>query len=34
MNIEDQHVSFYEKYYTENLYDRMLAGGKAGPPPD
>jgi glutamate synthase (NADPH/NADH) small chain len=26
MNLEDQHISFYEKYYKQNLYDRMLEG--------
>jgi glutamate synthase (NADPH/NADH) small chain len=26
MGLEDQHVSFYEKYYKQNLYDRMLEG--------
>ncbi len=26
MHIEDQHVSFYERYYKENLYERMLEG--------
>lgn len=26
MDLEDQHVSFYERYYKQNLYDRMLEG--------
>jgi glutamate synthase (NADPH) small chain len=26
MNLEDKHVSFYERYYKQNLYDRMLEG--------
>jgi len=26
MGLENQHVSFYEKYYKQNLYDRMLEG--------
>ena len=34
MNLEENHMSFYEKYYTQNLYDRMLEGGETGPPPD
>jgi len=34
MNLEDYHVSFYERYYKQNFYDRMLEGGKAGPPPE
>lgn len=34
MNLEENHMSFYEKYYTENLYDRMLEGGETGPPPE
>ncbi len=34
MNREDYHVSFYERYYKQNFYDRMLEGGKAGPPPE
>jgi glutamate synthase (NADPH/NADH) small chain len=33
MNHEDKHVSFYERYYKENVYHRMLKGGKTGPPP-
>lgn len=33
MNLEQNHMSFYEAYYTQNFYDRMLEGGKAGPPP-
>jgi flavin-dependent dehydrogenase len=24
--LKDQHMSFYEKYYKENLYDTMLEG--------
>jgi NADPH-dependent glutamate synthase beta subunit-like oxidoreductase len=24
--LKDQHISFYEKYYKQNLYDRMLEG--------
>ena len=34
MNLEENHMSFYEKYYTQNLYDRMLEGGETGPPPE
>jgi NADPH-dependent glutamate synthase beta subunit-like oxidoreductase len=26
MGIEDQHISFYDRYYKQNLYDRMLEG--------
>lgn len=33
MNHEDKHVSFYERYYKQNIYQRMLKGGKTGPPP-
>jgi glutamate synthase (NADPH) small chain len=33
MNIESEHMSLYERYYKENFYDRMLEGGKTGPPP-
>jgi len=33
MNLEENHMSFYETYYTQNLYDRMLEGGETGPPP-
>ncbi len=24
--LEDQHISLYERYYKQNLYDRMLEG--------
>ena len=34
MNLEDNHLSFYEVYYKQNLYERMLEGGKTGPPPE
>ncbi len=34
MNLEDYHLSFYERYYKQNLYERMLEGGKTGPPPE
>jgi glutamate synthase (NADPH/NADH) small chain len=34
MNLEVYHVSFYERYYKQNFYDRMLEGGKSGPPPE
>ena len=34
MNLEENHMSFYERYYTDNLYDRMLEGGETGPPPE
>jgi glutamate synthase (NADPH) small chain len=34
MNLEENHMSFYEKYYTQNLYDRMLEGGETGSPPE
>src|ERR671923_127952 len=26
MGLEDQHISFYERYYKQNIYDRMLEG--------
>ena len=26
LGLEDQHISFYERYYKQNLYDRMLEG--------
>jgi glutamate synthase (NADPH/NADH) small chain len=26
MSLEEEHVSFYERYYRQNLYDRMLEG--------
>ena len=26
MGLEDQHLPFYERYYKQNLYDRMLEG--------
>ncbi|MDQ5842954.1 MAG: FAD-dependent oxidoreductase, partial [Thermoproteota archaeon] len=33
--LKDQHMSFYEKYYKENLYDTMLEGkAKKDLPPD
>ena len=35
MNLRDQHVSFYERYYNQNLYDRMLDGSVSHEiPPD
>jgi hypothetical protein len=34
MNLEENHMSFYERYYIQNSYDRMLEGGKTGPPPE
>ena len=34
MNLEENHTSFYERYYKQNFYDRMLEGGKAGSPPE
>jgi glutamate synthase (NADPH/NADH) small chain len=34
MNLEENHLSLYERYYKQNSYDRMLEGGKAGPPPE
>jgi NADPH-dependent glutamate synthase beta subunit-like oxidoreductase len=34
MNLENNHMSFHERYYKQNLYDRMLEGGKTGPPPE
>ena len=35
MDLEANHMSFYEKYYTKISYDRMLEGkNDAGPPPD
>jgi len=34
MNLEENHISFYEQYYKQNLYDRMMEGGsETGPPP-
>jgi glutamate synthase (NADPH/NADH) small chain len=34
MNLEQNHMSFYERYYTQNYYDRMLEGGAdSGSPP-
>lgn len=34
MNLEQNHMSFYERYYTQNYYDRMLEGGAdTGSPP-
>jgi glutamate synthase (NADPH/NADH) small chain len=33
--LKDQHISFYERYYKQNLYDRMLEGkADAELPPD
>jgi len=26
IDLKDQHISFYERYYKQNLYDRMLEG--------
>ncbi|HEU4984546.1 MAG TPA: FAD-dependent oxidoreductase, partial [Nitrososphaera sp.] len=35
MHMEGNHVSFYEKYYKQRSYDRMLAGKEdEGMPPD
>jgi glutamate synthase (NADPH/NADH) small chain len=35
MNLESSHVSFYERYYTDMSYDKMLKGQKeVGSPPD
>jgi glutamate synthase (NADPH) small chain len=34
MKLEQNHMSFYERYYTQNYYDRMLKGGAdTGSPP-
>jgi glutamate synthase (NADPH) small chain len=33
MHLEENHTSFYERYYKQNFYNRMLEGGKTGPPP-
>lgn len=34
MNLEQNHMSFYERYYTQNYYDRMLEDdANTGPPP-
>jgi len=34
MNLEQNHMSFYERYYTQNYYDRMLEdGADTGSPP-
>jgi glutamate synthase (NADPH/NADH) small chain len=32
-NSENQHVSLYERYFIQNSYQKMLHGGKTGPPP-
>jgi hypothetical protein len=34
MNLQSNHVSFYERYYTDMSYDRMLKGQEelSGPP--
>lgn len=34
MNLEENHMSFYEAYYKKNSYEKMLSGGKTGPLPD
>ena len=35
MDLEANHMSFYEKYYTKISYDRMLEGkNDVGSPPD
>ena len=34
MNLEENHMSFYERYYIQNSHDRMFEGGKTGPPPE
>jgi glutamate synthase (NADPH/NADH) small chain len=35
MNLESNHLSFYERYYTNMSYDKMLKGEKGvGAPPD
>jgi glutamate synthase (NADPH) small chain len=34
MNLEENHMSFYERYYIQNSYDRMFEDGKTGPPPE
>lgn len=35
MNLEENHMSFYERYYIENSYDRMLEDAdNKGPPPE
>jgi len=34
MNLEEYHTSFYERYYKQNFYDRMLEGDTTGPPPE
>jgi glutamate synthase (NADPH/NADH) small chain len=34
MNLEENHMSFYERYYIQNSYDNMMEGGETGPPPD
>ena len=34
MNLEENHMSFYERYYIQNSYDTMFEGGKTGPPPE
>jgi glutamate synthase (NADPH/NADH) small chain len=35
MNLESSHMSFYEKYYTNMSYDKMLKGKEVdSSPPD
>jgi glutamate synthase (NADPH) small chain len=34
MNLEENHMSFYETYYKQNYYDRMMEDGNTGPPPE
>ena len=34
MNLEENHMSFYERYYIQNSYDSMMEGGETGPPPE
>ena len=34
MNLEDKHVSLYEKYFVERSFEVMQSGKETGPPPD
>lgn len=34
MNLEENHMSFYERYYIENSYDQMFEDSKTEPPPE
>ena len=34
MNLEENHMSFYERYYIENSYDQMFEDSKTESPPE